>query len=108
MFIVLSILGVIMLLGGGIGFLGIAFIESLVWGLLCIFVPFANLVFFFMHLQDTWKSMALQIVGVILIVIGGVLGADSLPNNGELGSQVLPTSAPACEQVITLAYGRAA
>ena len=71
----LLVLGCILMLGGGIWLLVVAFQESLLWCLCCMLVPFVSLVFVIMHWSESKHPFFVQLAGVVLAVLGVVLGA---------------------------------
>ena len=64
----LLMLGVIMSVIGAIWFYIVVFSESLLWGLLCLFIPFASLIFFITHFEDSAKPLGLVVLGTILVL----------------------------------------
>jgi hypothetical protein len=60
---------------GGIWLLVKAFTESIVWGLLCLFIPIAGLIFVITHWEDAKSPFLLQVAGIVLVVVAVVLGA---------------------------------
>lgn len=69
----LVILGSILLLGGGIWLLVVAFQESIWWGLGCLLIPFVSLVFVIMHWSESKGPFFVQIAGLVVLVLGAVL-----------------------------------
>ena len=69
----LSVLGTILALIGGIWLIILAFKESILWGLGCLFIPIISLVFVFMNWEDTKKPFLLNLVGVVLMVLPRIL-----------------------------------
>lgn len=65
-------LGILAMTIGGIWFIVVAFMESLVWGLLVLFIPFAQVFFLFMHLGRAWKPFLLGVLGLGLFLGGGM------------------------------------
>ncbi len=63
---------------GGIWFLSIAFQESAVSGLLCLYVPYYSLFYLATHFQDTKRPFFVQLVGIVLAMGGGCAGGFSL------------------------------
>jgi len=70
MTIVLIIIGALLSLAGGIWFLVVAFRQSVVWGLVVIFVPFASLVFLVKYWQDAKASFFVQLIGTVIYFAG--------------------------------------
>jgi hypothetical protein len=85
---ILSIVGVVILLIGGIMMLIAAFRVSIVWGLASLFIPFAGLVFIFLHWSAAKTAFFLQLIGLALFLLGGYLSpneaATSLLRLGEM------------------------
>ena len=50
-----------------IWFLVIAFTDSVVWGLLVLFVPFTGFVFMVMHWSKTWRPVLASVAGVLIM-----------------------------------------
>ena len=67
---VLSIVGAVLIFAGAIWFLVEAFKKSVIWGLLCFFFPVVTIVFFFVHLDKSWRPVALQLFGLALMTVG--------------------------------------
>ncbi len=57
------IAGLIISLIGGIWFLVVAFRESILWGLGCIFIPFVSLFFLIIHWKDASKPFFVSLLG---------------------------------------------
>ncbi len=73
---VLMILGILIAIVGGIWFLVVAFQESILWGLGCIFVPFVSLVFLVMHWQVAKKPFLIQMLGTALMIVGIIMSPE--------------------------------
>jgi hypothetical protein len=64
----------LVLLGCKVMLLVVAFKEGAGWGLACLFVPFAALIFIVTHWADTKKILAVQLLaGMPLLVLAAVL-----------------------------------
>ncbi len=75
--ILMAVGGIIMLVGS-IWFLVVAFQESLLWGLGCIFVPFVSLVFLIMHWGKAGKPFLVQLAGLVPMIAASIMmGASS-------------------------------
>ena len=61
-------LGIVLNVVGGIWFFFLAFRESILWGLGCIFVPFVALFFLFKHWKDAARPLLLCVLGAILFL----------------------------------------
>ena len=70
MSIALIIIGALASLVGGIWFLVVAFRQSVVWGLVVIFVPFASLVFLVKYWREAKTSFFVQLIGSVIYVAG--------------------------------------
>lgn len=68
----LMIVGGIASIVGGIWFLVVAFQESVLWGLGCLFVPFVSLVFLILNFAEAWKPFVVSLVGSV-VCLGGAL-----------------------------------
>lgn len=77
----LFIVGLIIAFAGGLWLLIVAFEKSVWWGLGCLFIPFASLLFVILNWRATWKPFVINIVGGILVVVG--LGS-ALPNSEQM------------------------
>lgn len=77
---ILSILGIVIALVGGIWLLVKAFQTSILWGLGCLFLAPVQLVFIIMHWGEAKKPFLIYLAGIILMVLGAVLGAPALEN----------------------------
>lgn len=74
-------MGAILLLGGGLLMLvgGIliavaAFRESVLWGLACLFIPFAALIFVITHFEEAKGGLMFYVAGIGAAVLGAVMG----------------------------------
>ena len=67
-------LGLIAWLTGGTMFLAAVFRCSLVWFFGCLFVPFADVIYFLLHPRQTWKAMLIATVGMLVAGAGYSLG----------------------------------
>jgi hypothetical protein len=66
-------IGVIVSAVGGIWFLVVAFQESVLWGLCCLFVPFAALVFLIKFWDRAARPFFVQLAALVPIVAGMLL-----------------------------------
>jgi hypothetical protein len=77
--LILMIVGIVVSVVGGLWFLGVAFGESVLWGLACLFIPFAALFFLISHWDEAGKPFLVQLAGAVPMVLGmamtGSLGA---------------------------------
>ena len=60
---ILLIVGFVLFLIGGIGFLIASFRAGILWGLGVLLIPFVSLVFLIVHWQTAKKSFLLQVFG---------------------------------------------
>ena len=72
---VLMMLGLLAAFIGGIWLIVVAFQESVVWGLLTLFVGPAGIVFAIMHWERAGKPFLLQIGGLLVMFAGVALSA---------------------------------
>ena len=88
---VLMVVGGLVSLAAFIWLLVGAFRESMVWGLACLFIPFAVLVFAFKFWDEAKMPFLGYLAGSILLVVGGVgysmtsvnVGIEEFPDLGE-------------------------
>ncbi|MFO0799566.1 MAG: hypothetical protein U0804_19015 [Gemmataceae bacterium] len=66
--------GLIACIAGSIWMLVLAFQESVLWGLGCLFIPFVGLVFLIMHWPATKNPLFVYVGGLVGLVLGTVLG----------------------------------
>jgi hypothetical protein len=66
---ILFVFGIIMSAIGGIWFLVVAFQESVLWGLGCMFVPFVSLIFLISHWSNAAKPFGVSLLGSVIMVI---------------------------------------
>ena len=71
--IFLAILGIILAVVGGIGMLIVAFRESVLWGIGCFLIPLVSLIFVISHWEEAKKPFLIQVCGVALILVSGVM-----------------------------------
>ena len=74
---ILLLLGWLVSIIGGIMLLIVAFKESILWGLGCIFIPFVALIFIVMHWEQSKKPFFIELAGAVLVIIGIILGGSS-------------------------------
>lgn len=99
---VLMVVGGLVSLAAFVWLLVFAFRESTVWGLACLFIPFAMLVFAFKFWDDAKLPFFGILVGSFFGVFGGVgysmtsvnLGIDEYPDIGERVAWESPTFDP--------------
>ena len=65
-----GILGFILSVVGGIWFLVAAFKVNIKWGLLCLFLAPAQLVFLFKHWKEARKPFAVGLLAIVVIFVG--------------------------------------
>jgi hypothetical protein len=69
----LIVAGVIGSLIGGIWFLVVAFNESALWGLGCLFVPFVSLIFLIKYWDQAGKPFLVQLAAIVPLLAGAFL-----------------------------------
>ncbi len=87
---------------GGVHLIIAAFTESVVWGLLYLFVPFANLVYIIMHWNEARRGFMICLVGgfiagcslVALVMIGVTMGGEPVPQAAPPAGTVQMPGAP--------------
>tara|TARA_R110001583_G_scaffold51161_3_gene159709 strand:+ start:3185 stop:3403 length:219 start_codon:yes stop_codon:yes gene_type:complete len=67
---IISIIGLIIFIIGGIFFLIESFRESLIWGLSCLFIAPVVLVFTFLHWDVAKKPFLMQLTGIVVMLVG--------------------------------------
>jgi len=65
----LSILGMIIALIGGVWLIVTAFREGLLWGLGCLLLPIVSLAFVIMHWDEAKKPFLVNLLGVLLVFL---------------------------------------
>jgi len=76
LFLILVIAGLLLSLVGGVIGIAQSFSESIVWGLLYLFVPFASLVFlikFWGEREWVRKSFFMSLGGMALVIVGSLI-----------------------------------
>ncbi len=71
------VLGYIVVVGGGIWLIVVGLKQSVLEGLLMLFISPYQLVFVFRHWQESKRPFLLQLAGAALVIIGGVIAASS-------------------------------
>jgi len=71
-------LGLAIFILGGIGLLIAAFRTSVLWGLICIIIAPASILYTVMHWHDAKNPFLLQLCGVVLLLVGAY-STGSLP-----------------------------
>lgn len=67
---IIILLGWITILVGAILFLVAAFKVSLVWGILCLLLSPASLIFLIIHWKKAWKPWCIQLIGIAVLALG--------------------------------------
>ncbi len=75
---ILMLIGGIGMFVGGIWLLIVAFQESILWGLGCLFVPFVGLIFVVMHWENAAKPFLVQIVFLVPYLAGLFMAGSSM------------------------------
>jgi hypothetical protein len=70
-------IGLIVWLVGTLMFLAIVFRYSLIWFFGCLFVPFADVIYFFLYPKQTWKPMLIAAIGFLATGAGYWIGGFS-------------------------------
>lgn len=71
--LLLSVIGGIAIMVGGIWFIIVTFQESVLWGLGCLFVPFVSLAFLILHWDKAGKPFLIQLAGLVPFIIAALL-----------------------------------
>lgn len=71
--LILFVIGGIASLVTGIWFLVVAFRQSVLWGLGCMFVPFVPLVFLIVHWQEAKRPFLWSLAALVPIILGALL-----------------------------------
>jgi uncharacterized membrane protein len=66
---ILVIIGGLLALVGGIWLIVKAFQDSMFWGICCLFIPMATLLFAVLHWDDVKVPFFLNLGGIILIAL---------------------------------------
>jgi hypothetical protein len=70
---ILLFLGITVGLVSEVMFLTVAYKRSLWWFFGCLFIPIIEFVFFFLNFKATAKPFGLQILGLIIAGLGGLM-----------------------------------
>ncbi len=62
-----------MALAGWIWIVVLAFQDHILWGLGSLFIPLVAFIFVVMHWGKAWKPFVIQLLGGILIAVGGIM-----------------------------------
>ena len=73
--LILIVIAVIISVFYGIKLIIIAFRESIIWGLLYLFLPFANLYFIITRWAECKDAFLKTLIAIPLIIIGAMLGS---------------------------------
>lgn len=66
-------LGLVIIFIGAIGFLIVAFKQSILWGLGCLLLAPVSLIFLVLYWKDAKNSFFLQLLGVAIMICGAML-----------------------------------
>jgi len=72
------LLGIVIIVIGGLGFLIAAFRESILWGLACLFIPIVQLFFLIVHWPEAKRPFFLQLLGLAVLIVGAILSPQTL------------------------------
>jgi len=70
---ILVALGFILGIVGEAMFLVVAYKRSLLWFFACLFVPIVCWIFFLLNMKVTIKPFTIQVVGLVLVALGGYM-----------------------------------
>jgi hypothetical protein len=70
---ILFLAGILISLVGEVRFLVVAYKHNVWWFLGCLFIPIVTLIFFLLNFKATAKPFGLQILGLIIAGIGGLM-----------------------------------
>lgn len=73
----LLFLGIAISAVAGIWFLVVAFRQSILWGLGCLFVPFVSLIFLIVHWSEAKRPFLWSLIALIPIIAGVALSGGS-------------------------------
>jgi hypothetical protein len=62
--------GCLVALFGQVLLLTAAYRRGVIWLLACILIPLVSFIFFLLHIRETWKAVALQIIGLLIAGVG--------------------------------------
>ena len=83
--IALLVLGAVAAVVGGLMLLVAAFRTSVLWGLACLFIPFAGLVYVVVHWEEARTGFLLNLAGLAVGALGLLfLPADAILGEGEV------------------------
>ena len=71
---VLMVLGYITCAVAGIWLLITAYMDSIVWGLACMFIPFVSIAFIVTHWEVARRPFFVWLGGLVPLVLGTLLG----------------------------------
>lgn len=66
----LLFVGAVVAIVGAVWFLAVAFEEHVLWGLACLFVPLAGVVFLVLHWRRQWRPLAVALAGKVVALLG--------------------------------------
>ena len=66
-------IGSVIAIVGGIWIVVIAFQDSVLWGLLCLFIPCVALYYVITHWEKTKKPFLIEVVGGVICAVGSLL-----------------------------------
>jgi len=75
-FTLIILLGLLFIIVGSVMRLVVAFREHVLWGVACLFVPFAALVFTCLHWRETRAAVAITFLGVLMTVCPVVMSPE--------------------------------
>lgn len=73
----LLFLGLAISVVAGIWFLVVAFRQSILWGLGCLFVPFVSLIFLIVHWSEAKRPFLWSLIALIPIIAGAALSGEN-------------------------------
>lgn len=103
-FIAGMIIGLVVSIVGSLMWLFAAFRESVLWGLACVVIPFASLVFLIKYWDSAKRGFLVSMSGTVIVLVSGLLGALVAPAKATDVEPQLTSSSQRSTQLASTAY----
>ncbi|MBR9828174.1 MAG: hypothetical protein GYB41_05980 [Oceanospirillales bacterium] len=70
------LVGILIIIIGGIGFLIAAFRTNIIWGLACLIISPVSILYLVLHWPEAKNPFFLQLAGITVLLLSGFMGAD--------------------------------
>ena len=73
---IMALIGVLVILIGGIGFLIAAFRTSIIWGLACLIISPVSIIYLILYWPEAKNPFFIQLAGLAILLVAGFMGSE--------------------------------